>query len=601
MRKLAMVLAGTGLLLGACGGRAGEVVRPKDFTAANALGGPAAKCSAENAQLAKPLIIDLDADARVDLEAAMTDKKKPHLVVVAYDCVSIRVLANCHTEAETSYDYAGVQRKEQVVQMKGADELKVNLPLSVGRFGSDVQAGRSIDLGLVYVGKRSTVVGKVNRDELSGECEGATHYLHSASVGAFSMATGSEGKVVAVGDLFRVASAAGKSESAKKVDSFDGSLAACRTSKPSSPEPPEECGAPIRVEIHPIAAGSKSAGKASNAGKEKEDTGPEPEEIECRPGLHYSDGVCVKDSATGHLCKRDDIEGCRTQCEKGNAGSCFNLGFITSDDEKLKAYKRGCDLGHADSCAEQGIAMNHGSMLLKSTGKEDLTTFEKATAIFDHACEMGSGWGCWFLGMAVGDENSAATHNLEKGFKAFERACLLGSAEGCTSTAKAYLAGEGTKKDTKKGIDFFAKACQSGKIPVCVDFARVLRFGSNGAPTDIDRAYKLLSKLCVLSDPETQAMSSCHSAAEVAIELNHDEEAAEHAKKACPDEKESSARLCTTLAALYSEGRGGVKKNEAAAQAIYKRACDERERDACKKVKGGASTPKPKATPKKKR
>src|SRR5687767_9235086 len=151
MRHLRPVLAPPALLvvvasLASCGGHGGELVRPKDFVARDAVGAPAPACTGAP-QLAKPLVVDLDPDARVDLEAAM----KKGVVVVAYDCQSLRVLPACKLEA-SGYEYAGVSRKEQVVQMKSQDELSVNLPLAAQKFGGSVQAGRSIDLALVLIG-----------------------------------------------------------------------------------------------------------------------------------------------------------------------------------------------------------------------------------------------------------------------------------------------------------------------------------------------------------------------------------------------------------------------------------------------------------------
>lgn len=55
--------------------------------------------------------------------------------------------------------------------------MAVNLPLSSGKLGTEVQSGRSIDLALVLVGRRSTLVGGVERKTLTGNCEGATHFV----------------------------------------------------------------------------------------------------------------------------------------------------------------------------------------------------------------------------------------------------------------------------------------------------------------------------------------------------------------------------------------------------------------------------------------
>lgn len=581
------------VVIAGCGGKAGDLVRPKDFTGASALGSAAPICKpGEAAQLAEPLVIDLDPSARVALEVAMQEKR---VVVVSYDCVTLRVLPGCKGP-EAEYTYAGVQRKEQIVQMKGSDELKANLPLSAGRLGSEIQSGRSIDLGLVFVGQETTVVAKVQRQELTGNCEAATHYLQTASVGAFSIATGSSGKVTAMGDLFKVASASAKSESARSASSFDGSLEACRKSSPRAPSPPDECGGPIRIEIHPIeSAGAAATTAKPDAGKTttKEAAGPgggsrrpAPETMACRGGLHFVDGICTRDTPNGYLCARDDLEDCRAQCDKGNGGSCFNLGFITGDDEKVRAYKRGCDLGHANSCAELGYVSNRGSYF----NEKEPGDFAKVIGLFDKACAMGSPFGCYYLGSALGDSASPKTHDPVEAFKALDRGCSLGNADACSETARAYLEGNGVAKDTKQGIDYFVKACQSGILKVCEDFARTLRFGRR-VPKDPERALKIYTKLCNLqTDDENERDTVCESGAAVAIELGRDEEAATLAKTACPDEKESHASACVPLADLYDAGRGGLKKDPSVAQAIYKRACEARDRDACKKVKAPSTS-----------
>lgn len=92
------------------------------------------------------------------LEASM--KRGVVVVVVGYDCAHLRVLPYCHVE-DGGYEYAGINRSEQVVQTRGAD-------------GSDGA------LSLALVGVRTTTVGKVRKRDLSGSCEGATHLVQAA-------------------------------------------------------------------------------------------------------------------------------------------------------------------------------------------------------------------------------------------------------------------------------------------------------------------------------------------------------------------------------------------------------------------------------------
>ncbi len=557
-----------------CGGQAGDVVRPKDFTATNAIGGPPPTCTG-TPKSAKPLIIDLEPDARVDLEAAM----KKGVVIVAYDCVALRVLSTCKLK-EGAYDYAGVSRKEQVVQMKGIDELKVNLPLSAGKFGSDVQSGRSIDLGLVYVGRRTTVVGNVQRDELQGTCEGATHYLQSASVGAFSMATGSGGKVAAVAELFS-ASGSAKSEASRNASTSDGSLEACRTSNPDADAPPPECRAPLRVELTPIAG--KAAG--SDAPPAKAESKPKGEENPCQTGYQFANGICTRTAKEeGYLCEILSPD-CKTQCEKGNLGSCYNHALFLEKEESIPFFKKACEAGHADSCSGWGSSLKPPG----SKEKEKVADFVKAVELFKRACDMGSGTGCGSLGYALREEFSTTTFNLASSFRAFNRGCSLGDSNACSNTAIAYLSGAGVPKDTAKGIDFFAKACQSGDAKVCEDFARELQFGAN-APKDLERSFRIYSKLC-----EAEPGYVCQSAVDVLIQLGRYDDAFKMAKRLCDTDASGYGKMCEPLAALYETGKG-TKKDATAAQAIYKRICDYlKSGDACDKLNGNkpASKPKP--------
>src|SRR6185436_9885133 len=127
----------------------------------------------------------------------------------------------------------------------------------------EMESGRSIDLALALVGLRSTTISKVDRTELSGSCEGATHFMQTASVGAFSMATGSVGKVAAAAELFSVGAKA-SSESSRKAVTSDGSLKDCMSSDPDADAPPKQCRAPISVQLLPIQTAPAAPTKAKS-------------------------------------------------------------------------------------------------------------------------------------------------------------------------------------------------------------------------------------------------------------------------------------------------------------------------------------------------
>ena len=337
-----------------CGGGAGGVVRPEDYKGGDALGAAASKCDG-SPKFARPLTVDLDSDTRSDLEAQM----KSGVVVVAYDCVNLRVLDACKPPSG-EYAYAGISLKEEVVQMKGLDELKVNLPIGAANLSGEVKAGRTIDLALVSVGRRTAGLSGVKRSELTGGCAGATHFLQKAFVGAFSLATGSSGKAAAVADLFAY-SGDGKSESERSAARKDGSLESCKTSDPDADKPPAQCRSPLRVELIPIDDDGAAATAPSLLLPAAE--GVAVDENPCRDGYKLVEGVCSKNLEVAYTCDPKNETECQQQCEKGSAESCVNAGaFIANQYWKITwpvakeksrpFFRKACDAGNAGSTSE---------------------------------------------------------------------------------------------------------------------------------------------------------------------------------------------------------------------------------------------------------
>ncbi len=543
-----LALAPLAALLASCGGHAGDMVRPKDFVARDAVGAAAPSCEGAP-RLARPLIVDLDADARVDLEAAM----KKGIVVVAYDCKSLRVLPACKFEA-AGYEYAGVSRKEQVVQMKDQDELSVNLPLASHKFGGAVQAGRSLDLALVLVGRRSTTVGKVAREELAGGCEGATHFVQTASVGAFSMATGSSGKAMAVAELFKVGASA-SSESSRQAASRDGSLEACRSSDPDAATPPAECRTPIRIGLMPVVAAAEAPPEADAAppaptaapdgGGKTAKKEAKPEANPCRPGYHFADGICTRSAEGAHLCDPKDIEECKAQCEKGHGGSCFNYATSMRPSWREPYYKKACDGGVAEACYEYALV----------TASDDRLAYARK------GCAMGSGGACSVVGYSLrGKEEEAAT-------RGFLRGCALGDGDGCNEAAKRTIRGEGVERDIPKGLDLLSRGCDAGLAGVCAEYAEVMSSNRDrSVGVDLPRALTAARRAC-----EGDAQY-CSKAGELAFSAGKDEQGFAFVKRACDQNAVLEPRACEKLADLYTAGRG-TAKDPAQAKEAWKSAC----------------------------
>lgn len=231
-----------------CGGHTpSDKLRPKDATAAGALKeGDGSTVKACAPAPGEPLVIDLRSSDRSDFELAMQDG----VAVVSYNCKELKLLKSCNLHG--AYTFAAVSRKEDVVQMQSRDEVEANIPITGTKLSAALKSGSTIDLALITVGKRRTRTRGVYLDDLQGDCDGATHIIRGAYVGAFAMGTGTVGQASAVADMFGVGGASGKSGSDRKTTAKDGDLVACRQSAPDSATPPAECAAITRLDLVPL-------------------------------------------------------------------------------------------------------------------------------------------------------------------------------------------------------------------------------------------------------------------------------------------------------------------------------------------------------------
>ncbi len=553
-------LAGLSLLtlLPSCGGAVGEQLRPADQTATGALGGKGPTCTGEP-RYAKPLIVDLDPDARVDLEARM----KTGVAVVAYDCASFRVLSACKLP-DTAYEYAGVSLKEQLLQMNSVDDLQANMPISSVKLSAEMKSGRSIDLALVLVGQRSTTLAKVVREDLVGNCEGATHFVQSATLGGFSMATGSIGKAAVVAELFSYGGNA-KSESERKAMNKDGSLEECRKSEPDATAPPSQCRAPLRVELSPIVGAIVQAPKSDKGDKgAKEDKdekkGAAAAENPCPDGFLYTDGICSRDKGQAHLCDPSNESECKAQCEKGSAASCFNYGIIVKKSRKSAAaampfQKKACDGGFADGCAELGRTM------LVEAEEPDIDKQAKAAlAVLTKGCNGGSAMACDVAGDIHADKDYRIV-NIPLAVKAYDRGCDLGRGIACWSLSELYFNGTGMPKDPDKGLFYLNKACQGGDAGECDGLADVYGKGSYGVTQDLEKAYKASTRACTLD------VDYCEPAAKHALAAGKESQAFKLALRGCNGNEEGS---CGVLGTFYKKGTGTTADEDKAKEAWQK-------------------------------
>jgi TPR repeat protein len=568
------LLAG-GFALTSCGGGAGNTLRPGDYKGTDALDAAAPKCEGAP-KFARPLTVDLDSDTRSDLEASM----KGGVVVVAYDCVSLKVLDSCKP-ASGEYAYAGTSLKEEVVSMKGLDELQVNLPLGAASLSSEVKAGRTIDLALVSVGRRTAGLSGVKRSELTGGCEGATHFLQKAFVGAFSMATGSAGKIAAVADIFAY-SGSGASESERSAARKDGSLEACHTSDPDADKPPAQCRSPLRVELIPIV--DDLAKEPAPAPPPPAAAGVAAAENPCRDGYKLVGGLCSKKLDAAYQCDPKNEGECQAQCEKGNAVSCVNAGaFIANQywkitvpvaNERSRPYfKKACEAGNQDGCAGYVRA----TFPSEKEAKNQVALAKELIAVDKKACEAGATMACFDLGTFHGQVYAGQPYtDVKASLRYFERACMLGHPDGCNTAGLLHMS-----SDPAKGLALYQRGCDGGDGFVCNQLAMRLITGMDGTTKDLPRGEQLAKRACDLN------IENCGFTGELFEDANKPTEGVEYARKGCEgkdtraglDEGDRGRALqyrggaCVTLGKFYKAGVG-VKQDPKKAKDIFKKACD---------------------------
>lgn len=382
--------------IGACtGGAVGGAIAPREHTAAGAMG--ELVCDPDDHARVEPLTVDWSSDDRADLEIGMREG----LVVVAFDCDEFRVLDQCRVEG--GYAYAGVSRKQEVVQITGAGELHANLPVGKAELAAVIERGATIDIAMVSVGKLRTSATGVSAEQLEGDCAGATHIVRSALVGAFAMGTGTRGSVSTTAELFELADVGGSSTAERSALDKDGDVQACTSSDPRAPNPPADCQAILRVELQALTSAPQPA--------------PEPqievEPIGCPQGFVGAAGKCTPaGGAEAHECDPADHAGCIEQCERGDARSCFHAGKLDArmgePDTRLRSS---CDMGFPEACSLMSARLEETwrgcANWQRDQGCEDPSEAEKqrlaqvARAYADQGCDGGDPDGCYFLGVRL--------------------------------------------------------------------------------------------------------------------------------------------------------------------------------------------------------
>jgi TPR repeat protein len=513
MSRGAVLLVVAAGAVASCGPVAREA-RPDDPTAAAALG---ERCTKGGDP--QPLVVDLRADERADLEVAM----RQGVAVVSYDCERLRIVPDCTLEGR--YDFIGVTPKVQELELSDEGEIKANLPAGViaASVSGEVRRGASLHVKLAIVGKKMSSVSAATRERLRGRCGEATHFVRAVTTGAFQLETATrataQGQAAAMG-----ASTQSKGASERKAHQADGDRAACATATVNATAPPSMCATPLRLDLVALGAAPAAAATSAAGG--------------CPGGLVWSGGACRTPGATAaHRCTTSNMEECRRQCELGDASSCTEIGFehltgrlVQLDRRQASGYfRRACDGGDPWGCNSLGA-------LLVST--RDPASEREGVALFERACSDEPRV-CSNLAVAHRD-GIAMPANAARASEIFSRGCLGGDGASCHDLGIAYDTGTGVVRDVPRAAELQTEACRRGFMKACAVMGTRFLYGNGVA--------------------------------------KHENTAVQYFRAACDGK---NLLGCGLYGYAMMTGLGGVRRDERGGRAMMEQACNSGSPDSC--------------------
>jgi TPR repeat protein len=188
-------------------------------------------------------------------------------------------------------------------------------------------------------------------------------------------------------------------------------------------------------------------------------------------------------------------------CDLGDGDGCRRLGHTefeglgTPKDEAkaLEIFKKGCGLSSLKACrGAAGLLIDRtprdvegampfveklcnakypeGCFLLGVLLFDAKKDWARSLGYFDAECENAKsgfrGTACNYAGVITADGNGMPK-DVKRGMAYYAKACDLDDANGCKNAGVRYQKGAGVPRDAKKASELFAKACKLGKQDAC--------------------------------------------------------------------------------------------------------------------------------------
>ncbi len=194
----------------------------------------------EGDDLAKPYVVEWPTPDRAELERV----SKRGIVVVERSGCNIRVLNGCALGG--SYKYTGVSPMQDELRIRNDDQLSLALPVGAASLSGQLHKSGQLTVKSMVVGTLHADRATYFRDELTGNCDGATHVVFDMTLGAFRLEAGATSKMEASAGVANIGASGGSSNELATLTS-SGDASACSSGDSQSLAPPSNCGAAIRI------------------------------------------------------------------------------------------------------------------------------------------------------------------------------------------------------------------------------------------------------------------------------------------------------------------------------------------------------------------
>jgi hypothetical protein len=206
-----------------------------------------AKCSVKKSA-EHPLVVEWPSADRATLEA----KAQSGLVAVRYVGCEMEVLYRCKLPGK--YAYTAITPKHDTVTIHDTDELYASMPVGAAKLEGALAQSGQLNVSMTIVGRYDADHTDFTSEQLdSDDCARATHVVSGITSGAFELSTGAD---ASVGGGVKVAGlgASGKSTSKRETLERDGHEEKCEAGGGTAGQPPDGCGAALRVDVVPLVA-----------------------------------------------------------------------------------------------------------------------------------------------------------------------------------------------------------------------------------------------------------------------------------------------------------------------------------------------------------